>query len=86
MEARHGTLPLIAAEAKGAVFLILRPAWSIQFQDNREYIEPVSKRLWWSQGKSHSSEVPEFVTRKVCAVSSSCSPMPVPTRLDWQII
>lgn len=66
MESRHRPLPLIAAEAEGAGFLILRPAWSIQFQDNQEYIEPVSKSDWQSQGKSHSSEVPEFDQEDMC--------------------
>jgi hypothetical protein len=44
VEARHGALPLIAAEAEGPRFLILSPAWSIQFQGNTEYTDPVSKR------------------------------------------
>lgn len=45
VEARHGALPLIVAEAEGPGFLILRPAWSIQFQNNWEYTEPVSETV-----------------------------------------
>lgn len=59
------------SRCRGSWSLILR----LQFQDNWENIEPVSNiDCSRARGRPTVQEVLEFITRKVCAISSSSLP------------